>query len=171
MLEDVKLGNDYFDEDFFMYADDTDLGWRARLRGWKTIYTPQARLYHAHSAASGSYSALKAFHVERNRIWIAVKYFPLDLLIYGQLYTLLRYFFQAYGALTGKGASGAFTTEHSRLGLLRVLGKVYVAAIKGLPKMLAKRKEIQKRRLISCRDIHTLMTLYGIGAREIALKG
>ena len=171
MLEDVKLGNEYFDEDFFMYADDTDLGWRARLRGWKTVYTPQARLLHAHSAASGSYSALKAFHVERNRIWIAVKYFPLDLLIYGQLYTLVRYFFQAYGALTGKGASGAFTTEHSKIRLLWVLGKVYVAAVKGLPKMLAKRKEIQKRRLISCRDIHTLMTLYGISAKEIAFKG
>ena len=170
MLEDVKMGNEYFDEDFFMYADDTDLGWRARLRGWKTIYTPRARLYHAHSAAAGSYSALKAFHVERNRIWVAVKYFPLSLLAYGQLFTFPRYFLQAYGALTGKGASGAFTTEHSRIELLCVLGKVYVAAIKGLPKMLAKRKEIQKRRLISYHDIHTLMTLYGIGVREMALK-
>jgi GT2 family glycosyltransferase len=170
MLEDVKLGEQYFDEDFFMYADDTDLGWRARLRGWKTIYTPQARLYHAHSAASGSYSALKAFHVERNRIWIAIKYFPLDLLIYSQFYTLLRYLFQAYGAFTGKGASGAFTTEHSKIDLLRVLGRVYVAAIKGFPKMLAKRKEIQKRRLISGHDVHTLMTLYGISAKEIAFK-
>ena len=170
MLEDVKLGNDYFDEDFFMYADDTDLGWRARLRGWKTIYTPRARLYHAHSAASGSYSVLKAFHVERNRIWIAVKYFPLDLLLSSQLHTLKRYFFQAYGALTGKGASGAFIREHSRIDLIRVLCKVFVAAARGLPKMLAKRKEIGKRRLISSRDIHTLMTLYGISAKEIALK-
>jgi GT2 family glycosyltransferase len=171
MLEDIKLGNEYFDEDFFMYADDTDLGWRARLRGWKTIYTPQAKLYHAHSAASGTYSVLKAFHVERNRIWIAVKYFPLDLLAYSQPYTLLRYFFQAYGALTGKGASGAFAKEHSRIELLWVLGKVYAAAVKGLPKMLAKRQEIQKRRLISSHDIQTLMTLYGIGVKEIALKG
>ena len=171
MLEDVKVGNDYFDEDFFMYADDTDLGWRARLRGWKTIYTPEARLYHAHSAAAGSYSALKAFHVERNRIWIAVKYFPPGLLACGQLFTLQRYFFQAYGALTGKGASGAFTRERSRIELLWVLCKVYAAAIKSLPKMLAKRKEIQKRCLISHRDIHTLMTLYGISAKEIALKG
>lgn len=170
MLEDIKLGNDYFDEDFFMYADDTDLGWRAGLRGWKTIYTPQARLVHAHSAAAGTYSALKAFHVERNRIWITVKYFPLDLLICSQTYTLQRYFFQAYAALTGKGASGAFAREHSRIKLLWVLGKVYVDAIKGLPKMLAKRKEIQKRRLISSHDMQTLMTLYGISAREIALK-
>jgi len=171
MLEDVKVGNEYFDEDFFMYADDTDLGWRARLRGWKTIYTPQAKLSHAHSAAAGTYSALKAFHVERNRIWITIKYFPLDLLIYSQLYTLQRYFFQAYGAVTGKGASGAFAREHSKIELLWILGKVYAAVVKGLPKMLAKRKEIQKRRLISSRDMQTLMTLYGISARDIALKG
>ncbi|MCG6536882.1 MAG: glycosyltransferase family 2 protein [Syntrophales bacterium LBB04] len=170
MLKDVKLGNEYFDEDFFMYADDTDLGWRARLRGWKTIYTPQARLYHAHSAASGSYSPLKAFHVERNRIWIAVKYFPLYLLIYSQLFTLQRYLFQAYGALTGEGASGAFAKEHSRAKLIRVLGEVYVSAIRGLPKMLTKRKEIQKRRLISSHDIKALMTLYGISAKRIGLK-
>jgi hypothetical protein len=51
------------------------------------------------------------------------------------------------------------------------LGKVYAAAIKGLPKMLVKRKEIQRRRLISSHDILTLMTLYGISARDIALKG
>ena len=171
MLEDIKVGNEYFEEDFFMYADDTDLGWRARLRGWKTIYTPQAKLYHAHSAAAGTYSALKAFHVERNRIWIAVKYFPPDLLFYSQLYTLQRYLFQAYGALTGKGASGAFAREHSRIELLLVLWRVYAAVIKGLPKMLAKRKEIQKRRLISSHDMKTLMTLYGISAREIAFKG
>ncbi len=171
MLEDIKVGNEYFEEDFFMYADDTDLGWRARLRGWKSIYTPQAKLYHAHSAAAGVYSGLKAFHVERNRIWIAVKYFPPDLLLSSQLYTLQRYLFQAYGALTGKGASGAFAREHSKIELLRVLGRVYTAAIKGLPKMLAKRKEIQKRRLISSHDMKTLMTLYGISAREIAFKG
>ncbi len=171
MLEDIKLGDEYFDEDFFMYADDTDLGWRARLRGWKTIYTPQARLSHAHSAAAGTYSALKAFHVERNRIWITVKYFPLDLLIYSQAYTLQRYFFQAYAALAGKGASGAFAREHSKPKLLSVLAHVYAAALKDLPKMLAKRKEMHKRRLISSHDMQTLMTLYGISARDIALKG
>lgn len=171
MLEDIKVGNEYFDEDFFMYADDTDLGWRARLRGWKTIYTPQAKLSHAHSAAAGTYSALKAFHVERNRIWITVKYFPFDLLLYSQVYTLQRYVFQAYAAMTGKGASGAFAREHSKPKLLSVLGKVYAAAIQGLPKMLAKRKEIQPRRLISSHDMQTLMTLYGISAKEIALKG
>ena len=60
MLEDVKVGDEYFDESFFMYADDTDLGWRAALRGWKSIYAPDALVYHLHSASSESYSPLKS---------------------------------------------------------------------------------------------------------------
>jgi GT2 family glycosyltransferase len=171
MLDDIRLGDDYFDEDFFMYGDDTDLGWRARLRGWRCVYAPHARLYHAHSAASGSYSHLKAFHVERNRIWILMKYFPLVLILYGQFFTVARYFFQAYGALAGKGASGAFTEEHSRGDLLKVLFRVYCSALKGLPKMWKKREEIQKRRAITTRDMFDLLRLYGIRTRDIGLKG
>lgn len=171
MLDDIRLGDDYFDEDFFMYGDDTDLGWRARLRGWRCIYTPNARLYHAHSSTSGSYSHLKAFHVERNRIWILVKYFSLALILYGQFFTLARYFFQVYGALAGKGASGAFTKEHSNRDLLEILLKVYWSALKGLPKMWKKRREILKRRAITARDMFNLLRLYGISPRDIGLKG
>ncbi|OPY79179.1 MAG: N-acetylglucosaminyl-diphospho-decaprenol L-rhamnosyltransferase [Syntrophorhabdus sp. PtaU1.Bin153] len=171
MLDDIRLGDDYFDEDFFMYGDDTDLGWRARLRGWRCIYAPHARLYHAHSAASGSYSHLKAFHVERNRIWILVKCFPLTLILYGQFFTLARYLFQAYGALAGKGASGAFTKEHSSWDLMAVLFKVYWSALRGLPRMWKKRGEIQKRRVITTRYMFDLLRLYRIRTKDIGLKG
>ncbi len=170
MLEDVSIDNDYFDEDFFMYADDTDLGWRARLRGWKTIYSPLARTYHAHSLAAGSYSPFKAFHVERNRIWVALKYFPPGLLACGQIFTLQRYVLQAYGAFAGKGAAGSFVKERSRRELVRVLGRVYWAALKGLPKMLRKRNEVQKRRTITKSEIYRLFKDYGIRARDIALR-
>jgi GT2 family glycosyltransferase len=33
-------GNEYFDEDFYMYKEDVDLGWRLNNAGWKTIYVP-----------------------------------------------------------------------------------------------------------------------------------
>ena len=59
MLEDIGL----YDEDFFAYADETDMGWRARLAGWKCIYNPKAVVYHCHSATAGKYSPFKAFHV------------------------------------------------------------------------------------------------------------
>ncbi|MCJ7786400.1 MAG: glycosyltransferase family 2 protein, partial [Desulfobacterales bacterium] len=62
-----------FDEDFFAYADDSEIGIRARLAGWKGIFVPSAIVYHKHSGTSGRYSPLKAFYVERNRFWITIK--------------------------------------------------------------------------------------------------
>ena len=171
MLEDIKVLDEYYDEDFFAYADDTDLGWRARLRGWECVYTPAARVYHLHSRSVGTYSPLKAFLVERNRIWLQMKCFPVSLIFYGQCHTCLRYLYQAYGAFTGRGASGAFSKKHSRRELFWVLVKAYVAALKGFFLMIRKRKAIQRRKKITTRDIIHLLKLYGIGAKEMGLKG
>jgi len=46
MLEDLRLGDEYLDEDFFAYREDADLAWRAQLRGWKAIYEPGAEALH-----------------------------------------------------------------------------------------------------------------------------
>jgi len=45
-LEDIKSGDEYFDEDFVNYVEDVDLSWRMQLRGWFCVYTPQAIAYH-----------------------------------------------------------------------------------------------------------------------------
>jgi len=45
-LEDVKIFDEYFDEDFFMYKEDVDLSWRFLLYGWKNFYYPSAVAYH-----------------------------------------------------------------------------------------------------------------------------
>jgi hypothetical protein len=171
MLEDVKMGDEYFDESFFMYADDTDLGWRARLRGWKSIYAPDALVYHLHSASSESYSPLKAFLVERNRIWVQLTYFPLLAILRGQFFTAVRYLFQAYGAFTGKGASGGFSRSYSRMALLKVLFRVWPSALRGLPSVWVKRRIVQKGRRIGQGEMREVFKLHRIGAREIGLKG
>ncbi|MGD0230772.1 MAG: glycosyltransferase family 2 protein [Syntrophorhabdales bacterium] len=170
MLEDVKVGDDYFDEAFFMYADDTDLGWRAALRGWRCVYAPDALAYHLHSASLENYSPLKAFLVERNRIWLQVKYFPFRMMLRGQFFTAFRYLFQAYGAVAGRGASGSFSKEHSKGELVTILFRVWASALRGLPAAWKKRRIIQKRRTISTAEIRNLVKAYGIRAREIALK-
>ncbi len=53
MLEDVAVNGEYFDEDFFAFYEDIDLGWRARNRGWKAYYTPQAIAYHFRGGTNG----------------------------------------------------------------------------------------------------------------------
>lgn len=171
MLEDVKIGDNYFDEDLFMYADDTDLGWRARLSGWKTIYAPAARAYHLHSASSESYSPLKAFLVERNRIFIQIKYFPLGVMLRGLVFTFLRYLFQAYGAFTGKGASGGFVRKQSKRTLVAILFRAWADVFRKMPRALSKRLIAKKNRRIGRRQVFEIIKKYGIGAKEIGLNG
>ena len=166
MLDDIGL----FDEDFFAYADDTDMGWRARLAGWRCIYNPKAIVYHSHSASSSAYSHLKAFLVERNRIWVAIKYFPISLLIVGQFHTLGRYFYQAYGALFGKGAAGRFTKEFSKLQLIKILLKVYLSVFRSLPVVFRKRSWMMGKKRISNKEIYELFKKFGISGKDIALK-
>jgi len=63
MIDDV--GD--FDERLFMYYEDLDLAWRARLRGWRFIYEPRAVAHHVHCASAAEGSPFFCFHVERNR--------------------------------------------------------------------------------------------------------
>lgn len=46
MLDDLAIDNEYFDEDFFAYYEDADLAWRAKLRGWRSVFTPDAVAEH-----------------------------------------------------------------------------------------------------------------------------
>ncbi len=46
MLEDIQLNEEYFDESYFAFYEDLDIGWRAQLLGWKAYYVPTAVAYH-----------------------------------------------------------------------------------------------------------------------------
>jgi GT2 family glycosyltransferase len=166
MLADVGL----FDEDLFAYCDDTDLGLRARLAGWRCWAVPGAVVYHKYSAASAAYSPLKAFLVERNRAWVALKCLPAPLLLVSPLFTALRLAAQAWGALSRRGAAGRFAAAHSPLALIAVLLRAYAAALAGLPVAWRKRRVIQRRRRVSAWAAIGWLRRWGMGVREVALK-
>lgn len=52
MLENIKIGNEYFDEDYDMFYEDLDISWRAQNRDWKGYYTPEACAYHLRGATA-----------------------------------------------------------------------------------------------------------------------
>jgi len=166
MLDEIGL----FDDTFFAYGDDTDLGLRGRLAGWECVFVPGARVYHRYSATTGQYSPTKAFLVERNRVWVAVKVLPLPMLLVSPAYTLARFALQAYGALTGKGAAGRYTSEFSALSLLGVLCRAYGAALAGLPHALRERRRILGGKKVADTEIRRWFREHGISVREIALK-
>ncbi len=63
----------WFDEDFFLYYEDTDLSWRLRAAGWAIRYEPTAVVRHVHSATSVEWSPTFVFHTDRNRLLMLVK--------------------------------------------------------------------------------------------------
>ena len=45
-LQDVRIGDEFFDQDFFAYKEDVDLAWRLQRAGWKSWYIPSAVSHH-----------------------------------------------------------------------------------------------------------------------------
>ena len=66
----------YFDENFFAYLEDVDIGFRARLYGYRNVYAPRAKVLHMGSASSGSrYNGFKVRLSARNSILVMYKNF------------------------------------------------------------------------------------------------
>jgi GT2 family glycosyltransferase len=166
VFEEIGL----FDEDFFAYADDAEIGIRARLAGWKCVYVPRAVLYHKNSGSTGHYSPFKAFYVERNRFWITLKYFPLPLLYLSIFFTFYRFAFQGYGALTHRGAAGKFTRNYSPFQLIWILIKAYGSGLRYTPRMWKKRKMLKPLRKVPYGEIFSWFHRFGIKAKEISLR-
>jgi GT2 family glycosyltransferase len=127
MLEDIKIFDEYFDEDFFSYKEDHDLAWRARLLGWKSIYTPDAKAYHIRSVRPGNRQAMKSefrYLGVRNRYLMMVKN-ELGVLFIRHLIPILFYEVKIFGFI--------ILFEHDSW-------PAYREAIRFLPKMLKKRK-------------------------------
>jgi len=116
-----------FDECFFAYCEDTDLGLRARWAGWKAVSAPHAVVYHKYSATSAKYSPFKLFLVERNHYWLAIKSFPATMLLVLPAATLWRWMLMAYAVLARRGKGQAAAPGSLGLAFLRA----HLAAMAG----------------------------------------
>jgi GT2 family glycosyltransferase len=165
MLDDIGL----FDEFFFAYGDDADLGLRGRLAGWTCVYVPTAVVYHIRSATAGEFSSFKAFLIERNRLFVALKLFPLPLLLVSPLFTALRFAFHAYGAIFMVGSSGDFAAGLSRSALVMAILRAYWSGLTHLPNMLRSRRTIRRAARLNNRAFLSLLWKHRIGLRALTL--
>jgi GT2 family glycosyltransferase len=119
-----------FDEDYFSYFEDVDLGFRLRLAGKKCLYVPEAVVHHVGSASTGKRSDFSVYYGYRNMIWTFFKDMPSPLLwFFLPVHVATLLFFIGYLSLRGQG---------------RVILRAIHDAVQGLPRMLEKRKVIQK---------------------------
>lgn len=133
-----------FDEDYFSYFEDVDLGFRLRLNGEKCLYVPTAVVHHVGSASTGKRSDFSVYYGYRNMIWTFFKDMPAPLLwLCLPLHLATLAFFVVYLTARGQG---------------RVIVKAIRDAIRGLPNLLVKRREIQRNRKASTRELLCVMS-------------
>ncbi|HEX3623422.1 MAG TPA: glycosyltransferase [Acidimicrobiales bacterium] len=78
---DVYRAVDGFDDRYFMFYEDVDLGWRLNLLGWRVRYVPTSVAYHRHHASMKSYGAWREHYLlERNALFSLYKNLGDDLL-------------------------------------------------------------------------------------------
>jgi len=159
-----------FDKYFFAYGDDMDIGLRGRMLGYKAVYVRDAIAFHKLSASAGVISPLKAYYVERNRLWVAIKCFPLKYLLAAPFYTLQRYFFHFCGIFSKKGPAAQFTQQFSFWQLLWITFKGYFSTLFFLPHLLTERQRLKKISKWSSADFENCFRQYSISARDAALN-
>jgi GT2 family glycosyltransferase len=167
MLEEIGL----FDEDFFLYCEDTDLGLRGRWGGWECVYAAEARVEHRYSHTAGKASDLKAYHVERNRLFVAAKCFPASMLPAVIPVSLARYYWHWHAMRAGKGAAGAYRgSGGGALRLGRFVAQAHLAAAWAFVRLRRQHRAMRRTAQITAGDFRMLAGRYGISARELAAQ-
>ena len=129
-----------FDEDYFCYVEDVDLGFRMRLAGHRCLYVPDSVVHHVGSGTTGGqHSDFSLYHGHRNLVWTFVKDMPGVLFwVLLPLHVLLNLVTVIWFGLRGRGG---------------VILRAKRDAILGLPKMWNKRNKIQTGRVVSIKEI------------------
>jgi hypothetical protein len=165
MLEEIGL----FDENFFLYCEDTDLGLRARWAGWECLYVPDARIEHRYSHSSGKASALKAYYVERNRLFVIFKNFPLLDLLLVPFYAMPRYCWHFIYALGGRGKAAEFRREGgSALRLPWYVLRGHFELLARFPEVWRQRRGLKRR--LTAKQFRRLIRRYSISPRQVAAQ-
>jgi len=124
-----------FDESFFSYLEDVDLGFRLRLQGFRCLYVPDAVVQHVGSATLGVRSEFAYYHWQRNFIWSFIQNMPSGLFWMAlPAHLMANIVYQLYHTFRGRGG---------------ILLKGKWDALRGLPVALCKRQAIQQNRKIS----------------------
>ncbi|PKL48475.1 MAG: glycosyltransferase family 2 protein [Candidatus Riflebacteria bacterium HGW-Riflebacteria-2] len=122
----------FFDESFFAYCEDTDLGLRCRRAGWKALLAEKAVVYHKYSASFGAFSPFKLYLVERNHFWTLFKNFPAILVILFPVLTAFRYLLQFLLLLKNDGVGRNFRENSSQWSCLFAFAKGLLHGLIGI---------------------------------------
>ena len=128
-----------FDEDYFCYGEDVDLGFRMRLAGFACRYVPEAVALHAGSALTGKRSDFATYYGQRNLPWTFIKDMPGALFwLLVPLHITLNVAAVIALAMQGRGKV-ALRAKHD--------------ALRGVPTAWRKRRTVQRSRRAGLRSL------------------
>ncbi len=160
----------FFDEDFFAFCEDTDLGLRGRLAGWGALLARDAVVWHKYSQTTGTFSPLKLYLVERNHFWAALKCFPAGMLLALPFWTIVRYLVQLQLVAGARGVGAEFRTVSSA-DLIKAVLRGIVDMMRGIPAVLRKRRKIAATRRLSSGEMRKLLQRHELSFRELLDAG
>ena len=141
MLEEIG----FFDDEFFLYDEDVDLSFRAQLAGWKCRYVPDAVAHHKGNATSERLSGLHVYYHTRNLEFVWMKNMPAGLMIR----------FLPDKLIQELAAFGYICLRH---GGWKPFLRAKRDALRLLPSMLKKRRDLQRRRKVSNQYVKQMLT-------------
>jgi GT2 family glycosyltransferase len=156
-----------FDEDFFAYGDDAELGLRARVAGWRCVYAPQAVVWHHRGSTLGMSSPRRLELIERNRLLLTWKLFPASLLWLRPVFFGIRMVAGAVAAHRGVGDTAHFPGPGGKWTIVRALISARLQAWRLLPRMARKRREIRAIRKLSPAAVRRLLWSHRLSWREV----
>lgn len=168
MLEDVGGDVSGFDEEFFAYADDAELGLRGRIAGWRCYYAPGAVVRHHRGATLGIGSARRLTLIERNRVLLVVKLFPWNLLWANAGYHFARIAAGIWAAIRNRGELRHYPGTRGKMAVAGALIWGKLLALPMIPSMLRKRRAFRSKRRLSNREIRALLLRYRIPLKELS---
>lgn len=155
-----------FDEDFFAYGDDAELGLRARIAGWKCWYSPDAVVRHHRGSTLGKGSAWRLELIERNRLLLAIKLFPWSLLWLNPFYFTARVTAGLAAASQGAGDTAHFPGLSGKLRMAMAFLKADAAALVRMPRMLRKRTAMRRLRRLAPAEVRSLILANRLSLKE-----
>jgi GT2 family glycosyltransferase len=164
MLEDVGG----FDEEFFAYADDAELGLRGRIAGWRSFYAPGAVVRHHRGATLGIGSARRLTLIERNRVLLVVKLFPWNLLWANAGYHFARIAAGMWAAIRNKGEIRYYPGAQGKMAVAAALIRGKWSALPMIPSMVRKRRAFRSKHRLTPRQIRSLLLHYRIPLKKLS---
>jgi len=145
LIRRSELDHHLFDEDYFLYFEETKFGWECNIRGYEVICSPKCKIWHYGSAICGKVSPLKTYYSERNRV--------MSLLVCFELGTLMK-------------ISPLFLIDSAlRFGYYLLRPKLFVSYLKAMgwiithiPLIITKKREFNRLRKLKDRYIFHLLS-------------